>query len=84
MLIEITDVYKEYPMGDILVPALFDVNLKIEKAKQDILAHCHKHLIKWSVPRDIEFRDALPQTLVGKVAYTKLEQEEASVCKKHL
>ena len=31
MLIEISDVYKEYPMGDILVPALFDVNLKIEK-----------------------------------------------------
>ena len=31
MLIEITDVYKEYPMGDILVPALFDVNLRIEK-----------------------------------------------------
>ncbi len=31
MLIEITDVYKEYPMGDVLVPALFDVNLKIAK-----------------------------------------------------
>jgi putative ABC transport system ATP-binding protein len=31
MLIEITNVYKEYPMGDILVPALFDVNLKIRK-----------------------------------------------------
>jgi putative ABC transport system ATP-binding protein len=31
MLIEITDVYKEYPMGDILVPALFDINLKIQK-----------------------------------------------------
>ncbi len=31
MLIEITNVYKEYSMGDILVPALFDVNLNIEK-----------------------------------------------------
>ncbi len=56
---------------------LNDKTVDKEKAKQDILAHCHKHLIKWSVPRDIEFRDALPQTLVGKVAYTKLEQEEA-------
>ena len=46
------------------------------KAKADILAHCHKHLIKWSVPRAIEFRETLPTTLVGKVAYTKLEQEE--------
>ena len=28
------------------------------------------------MPYDIEFRDELPKTLVGKVAYRKLEEEE--------
>ena len=29
------------------------------------------------MPREIEFRDELPKTLVGKVAYRVLEEEEA-------
>lgn len=29
------------------------------------------------MPYDIEFRDELPKTLVGKVAYRILEEEEA-------
>lgn len=33
MLIEITDVFKEYPMGDVLVPALFDINLRIDRGE---------------------------------------------------
>ncbi len=42
----------------------------------EIIAHCRKTLIKWSCPREIEFRDALPTTLVGKIAFHTLEQEE--------
>jgi long-chain acyl-CoA synthetase len=42
-----------------------------------ILAHCKKHVAKYAMPKEIEFRDALPKTLVGKVAYTVLEREEA-------
>jgi len=34
--------------------------------------------MKWSVPRTIEFRDELPHTKVGKVAYTVLQDEEAA------
>ena len=30
------------------------------------------------MPRDIEFRKDLPKTLVGKVAYRVLEEEEAA------
>jgi long-chain acyl-CoA synthetase len=30
------------------------------------------------MPYDIEFRDELPKTLVGKVAYRQLEEEELS------
>jgi acyl-coenzyme A synthetase/AMP-(fatty) acid ligase len=34
-------------------------------------------LNKWSLPKDIVFREELPLTRVGKVAYTELEREAA-------
>jgi long-chain acyl-CoA synthetase len=42
----------------------------------DLIAHCKTHLIKWSCPRTIEFRPSLPTTLVGKVAFKTLQDEE--------
>ena len=45
-----------------------------EKAK--ILAYCRKNIAKYSMPYDIEFKDDMPKTLVGKVAYRQLEEEE--------
>ncbi|MBR3560728.1 MAG: AMP-binding protein [Oscillospiraceae bacterium] len=47
-----------------------------EEVKQSILDHCAKHVAKYAMPYDVEFRDELPKTLVGKVAYRKLEEEE--------
>lgn len=47
-----------------------------EKTKTEIMEYCRKNLIKFAVPYDIEFRDSLPKTLVGKVAYRELEMEE--------
>ncbi len=47
-----------------------------EETKQSILAYCKKHIAKYAMPYDIEFRDSLPKTLVGKVAYRVLEEEE--------
>ena len=44
--------------------------------KQELLAYCRKHIAKYAMPYDIEFRDELPKTLVGKVAYRVLEDEE--------
>lgn len=44
--------------------------------EKDLINHCRKDLIKWSCPRDIEFRDSLPTTLVGKVAFKTLEDQE--------
>lgn len=43
--------------------------------KQSIMEYCKKHIVKYAMPYDIEFRDSLPKTLVGKVAYTVLEKE---------
>jgi long-chain acyl-CoA synthetase len=47
-----------------------------EATKQSILAHCRKNIAKYAMPYDIEFREDLPKTLVGKVAYRMLEEEE--------
>ena len=49
-----------------------------QELRDELLAHCRKHLMKWAVPRILEFRDELPTTLVGKIAYTELEREEAA------
>lgn len=47
------------------------------QANKDILmAYCRKNIAKYAMPYDIEFRDQLPKTLVGKVAYRVLEEEE--------
>ena len=48
-----------------------------EELKEDLREHLKKHVARYAMPSEIEFRDALPKTLVGKVAYTVLEQEEA-------
>ena len=34
-------------------------------------------MAKYALPKEIEFRTELPKTLVGKVAYRELEEEEA-------
>ena len=41
--------------------------------REAIMTHCRLHIAKYALPAEIEFRDSLPTTLVGKVAYTKLQ-----------
>ncbi len=44
----------------------------------ELIEHCRRELIKWSCPREVEFRDELPLTKVGKVDYVALEREAAA------
>ena len=44
--------------------------------KDKILETCRKYLIRWSVPTEIEFRDELPLTMLGKVNFRLLQEEE--------
>ena len=44
--------------------------------KDKIIETCRKYLIKWSVPTEVEFKDSLPLTNIGKVDFIKLQQEE--------
>ncbi len=46
-----------------------------EELKKELLEYCSKHIAKYAMPREIEFRQELPKTLVGKVAYRVLEEE---------
>jgi len=47
-----------------------------EEMKQKILSYCRERVAKYAMPYDVEFREQLPKTLVGKIAYTVLEKEE--------
>ena len=44
--------------------------------KDKILETCRKYLIRWSVPTEIEFRKELPLTMLGKVDFRTLQEEE--------
>ena len=46
-----------------------------EAVRQDLMAYCRKRIAKYAMPYEIEFREGLPKTLVGKVAYRVLEEE---------
>jgi long-chain acyl-CoA synthetase len=50
-----------------------------KEIEKSIKEHCQKNLAKYSLPSEYEFRSSLPKTLVGKVAYTKLEDGEKEV-----
>ena len=52
-----------------------------EETKQVLLAYCRKNVAKYAMPYDIEFKEDMPKTLVGKVAYRQLEEEELSKLK---
>ena len=47
--------------------------------KAEILDYCKDRIAKYALPREIEFRTELPKTLVGKVAYRKLEEEAKGI-----
>ena len=50
---------------------------KDDSMRESIMQHCRANIARYALPSEIEFRDSLPTTLVGKVAYIQLEKEEA-------
>ena len=46
-----------------------------EEMKEKIMDALRLHVAVYALPKEIIFRDELPKTLVGKVAYRKLEEE---------
>lgn len=77
-VIGVRDPYKMHRVKAFLV--LRDSYADTPELREEILAHCRKNIAKYAMPTELEVRESLPTTLVGKVAYTKLEDEEAAKC----
>ncbi len=50
-----------------------------DRIKNEIMELCNEYLARWSMPREIEIRNELPTTLIGKVDWLKLKQEHAEL-----
>ena len=55
---------------------LKDAGCATPDTERELIEYCRSQLIKWSCPRDVEFRKELPKTLVGKIDYRVLAAEE--------
>ena len=73
-VIGVPDDYKMHKVKAFVV--LEDGIPKSEETWLKLMAYCKKNFAKYAMPYDIEFRDDLPATLIGKVAYRVLEEEE--------
>ncbi|MBD5549726.1 MAG: acyl--CoA ligase [Lachnospiraceae bacterium] len=51
-----------------------------DDCRNRIMDYLKNHIARYALPREIEFRDELPKTLVGKVAYRILEEEGNQKC----
>jgi len=73
-VIGVPDSYKmEKVKAFVMVKKDYEAN---EQTKEDIMSYLRKNIAKYALPYEIEFRDNLPKTLVGKVAYRVLQEEE--------
>ena len=54
-----------------------DVKVSHDEATSILMEYLRKHVAKYALPASIEYSENLPKTLVGKVAYRILEEEEA-------
>ena len=45
---------------------------------EEIIAFCKERLANFKVPRQVEFRDSLPKSLIGKHLRRALREEEAA------
>ena len=74
--IGIPDSYRMHRPKIFIVPA---PGVEPTKETRDaILKYASKRIAKYAMPKDLEFRTELPKTMVGKVAYRVLEEEEAA------
>ncbi len=55
---------------------IFVVKKDDSLTRDELRQHCRRHLTRYKVPKDIEFRDELPKTNVGKILRRVLREEE--------
>ena len=47
-----------------------------EGMREQIMNRCRQYLIRWAVPKEIEFRESLPLTKLNKIDFNLLQKEE--------
>ena len=52
-----------------------------ETSKKQIMETLRLHVARYAIPKEIEFRSELPKTLVGKVAYRLLVEENTETAR---
>jgi long-chain acyl-CoA synthetase len=57
---------------------LRDASRANHETEAALIAFCRERLIKWSCPREIEFRTDLPKTRIGKIDYRALVEDHAA------
>ncbi len=55
---------------------LKDPKKKSQEMEKNLIDFCKENIIRWSCPREIEFCNQLPKTLVGKINFKQLEEQE--------
>lgn len=58
------------------VKAFIQLKPGMEASQEEIIAFCKEHLAGYKRPREIEFRDELPKSVIGKVLRRVLRDEE--------
>jgi long-chain acyl-CoA synthetase len=71
-VIGVPDAYHGEVVKACIVPRSADLSV------DDLKAHCQKQLAAYKVPVEIELRDSLPQSAVGKILYRVLRDEVAA------
>lgn len=65
-----------YDRGDDTVKAYIVPQANSNLTVEELQAFCRLHLAPYKIPREIEFRETLPKTVVGKVLRRVLVEEE--------
>ncbi len=55
---------------------------KNDELKEELIKLCKKNLAVYSIPKEIEFIDSLPKTVIGKVDFNKLRERSLRLEKK--
>ena len=65
----------QVPKAYIVLNEKYKSNARIKKSIEE---YCEKNLAKYMIPKEFEYRESLPKTMIGKVDYRKLENEESA------
>ncbi len=74
--IAIPDPYRMHAVKAVVVPDAGGKSDGEEAVRERIMDVCGDKLIAYARPVEIEFRESLPKTLVGKIDYVLLEKQE--------